>query len=106
MAGNGLLYIDNEAFKNCKLQEINFSDNKLSFNNRTTSPFEYCSDLQKMDLSRNKISKILSDWKKNPNLIRLILNQNHIKYIQVCFYLFYFIYFLKLLGELSNRILN
>ena len=85
IANNTLTYVDKDAFRYCNLQEINFSFNKLAFNNTDNvySPFKYCSNLQIIDLSNNFIDKVFNDWKKNEKLLKLFLNNNSIKYIKV-----------------------
>ena len=86
MAHNNLIYVDKNAFKYCELQTANFGYNQLSFNyedDSNNSPFQYCNNLGKLDLSYNNISKIFEDWKKFKMLYHLILISNSFKYIQV-----------------------
>ena len=85
IVNNRLIFVEKNVFQSCKLQEINFSNNQLSFNNEDEedfSPFKFCENLIKMDLSYNNISKIYNDWKRNKKLLTLNLRHNQFKQLQ------------------------
>lgn len=83
MENNGLVEINKNAFTRCKLREIYFSNNSLSFGDEKFSPFQHCKELKEMQLTGNNISKIYEDWRNNKILYRLWLTNNSLTEIKV-----------------------